>query len=891
MRPLKRLDRLAPLLGLLLFSAAMWLLSRELRGFRLTEVSAYLHALPPARIAIALGLTALNYVVLTGYDALALRYVHEKLPYRRSALVSFISYAMSMVLGHAVLTGGAIRYQFYSAWKIPGEKIARIALFCGAAFWVGFITLGGAVFVLDPLPVPDAFPISPRVLGALFLSASATWLVANVVRRRPLHLGRWIVELPGWRTTLGQIIVAATDLLLAAGVLWMLLPPDLGITAGHLLSAYLLAAVVGVISTVPGGLGVFDGLLVALLAPAVPAPVVVGAVVAYRGIYYFLPFGAAVLTLVATAAARHRAVVSGHLSALWEAAGRWLPVLVPRALAATTFGAGAILLATGALPAEGSRMAWLSRAVPLGAIEASHFAGSMAGAALLVVAGGLWRRRDGAYWVAVGLLGIGAVASLVRGIDYEEAAVLLLTLSVLLPCRRYFSRRSALFGGAASTGWLLAVAVVLLGTLWIGLFSYRHLAYAGEMWWQFALRADAPRFLRGMAGATAVVLTAGVAHLLRSAPAVIGLTATAEALERARSVIAACSETEANLALLGDKRLLFPPDLAPGDPADGFVMYAPQGGSWIAMSAPIGPRATRDSLAWAFRAAAAAEGARPVFYELPEEDLALMLELDLAVYKLGEEASVALTDFSLDGGARRGLRRTLRQVEASGCTMEVVPPESVGALMLELQRVSDAWLSQKNVPEKGFSLGRFDADYLRNFPVAIVRGPSTGPGADAVHGPGEAPPIVAFANLWANDRLPGTTPGAAARTELSCDLMRFDPQRAPDGVMEYLFIRLMLWGASEGYAAFSLGMAPMSGLEPDETSQALAPLWNRAGALLYRYGEQFYNFRGLRAFKEKFDPEWKPRYLAAPRGRLALTAALTDVTALIAGGIGDLLRR
>ncbi|MGD8497230.1 MAG: bifunctional lysylphosphatidylglycerol flippase/synthetase MprF, partial [Gemmatimonadales bacterium] len=666
------------------------------------------------------------------------------------------------------------------------------------------------------------------------------------------------------------------DLVLAASVLWTLLPADAGVTPGHLLSAFLLAAIAGVVSTVPGGLGVFDGILVALLAPAVSAPVLVGALVAYRGIYYFLPFGAAVVALVGMAAARRRAAVRGRLTSLGASVGRWLPVLVPRALAATTFGAGAVLLVTGALPAEGSRMAWLSRALPLGAIEASHFAASMIGTALLVVAGGLWRRRDGAYWLAVGLLAIGAVASLVRAVDYEEATILLVALAFLLPCRRYFSRRSALFGGPASPGWLLAVTVVLLGTLWVGLFSFRHVAYAGDLWWKFAFEADAPRFLRGMAGAAAVVVTAGLAHLLRSTPTAIGAPPTPEVLDRAREVIANCPATEANLALLGDKRLLFPPDVAAGDPADGFVMYAAQGNSWIAMGGPFGPKPTRESLAWAFRAAAEAAGARAVFYEVTEDELPLMLELDLALYKLGEDASVPLAEFSLEGGSRRRLRQTVRRVESAGCAMEVLLPGEVEAVLPELRRVSDAWLAAKNVTEKGFSLGRFDEAYLRNFPVALVRGPEG---------------IVAFTNLWANDRLPGVPARPIARAELSCDLMRFDPERAPDGVMEYLFIQAMLWGTSEGYGAFSLGMAPMSGLEPEQSTQALAPLWNRAGALLFRYGEQFYNFRGLRQYKEKFDPEWTSRYLAIPRGRLALTAALTDVTSLIAGGLGDLLRR
>ena len=109
---------------------------------------------------------------------------------------------------------------------------------------------------------------------------------------------------------------------------------------------------------------------------------------------------------------------------------------------------------------------------------------------------------------------------------------------------------------------------------------------------------------------------------------------------------------------------------------------------------------------------------------------------------------------------------------------------------------------------------------------------------------------------------------------------------APRGVMDYLFTRLMLYGRDAGYASFNLGMAPLSGLE----SRQLAPLWTRAGALLFRHGEHFYNFRGLRAYKEKYQPRWEPKYLASPGG-LALPRILANVTSLISGGIGGVMKR
>ena len=143
---------------------------------------------------------------------------------------------------------------------------------------------------------------------------------------------------------------------------------------------------------------------------------------------------------------------------------------------------------------------------------------------------------------------------------------------------------------------------------------------------------------------------------------------------------------------------------------------------------------------------------------------------------------------------------------------------------------------------------------ILGFPVALIR-------------VGDA--VVAFANVWVG----------ADRTEISVDLMRYTSV-APPGVMEFLLIELMLWGKENGYQRFNLGMAPLSGIE----NRSLAPLWNRVGALLFSRGEPFYNFQGLRLYKEKFDPLWEPRYLASPGG-LVLPRILTNVASLISGGL------
>jgi phosphatidylglycerol lysyltransferase len=336
-------------------------------------------------------------------------------------------------------------------------------------------------------------------------------------------------------------------------------------------------------------------------------------------------------------------------------------------------------------------------------------------------------------------------------------------------------------------------------------------------------------------------------RLLRHAPPEMHLPDRTE-LDRAAEVIASSRDSSTNLVLVGDKALLW------SSSARGLLSYGVSGRSWVALGDPLGDEEDREELAWRFRELADRHGGWTVFYEVGVEHLPLYIDLGLTLLKLGEEAKVPLAAFSLEGSNRRALRRTQRQMERDGVNFTVVPPEEVPPLLPQLRAISDAWLEEKRTREKGFSLGRFDEVYISRFPLALARQNGV---------------LLAFANIWT------TRP----KTELSIDLMRYTPA-APGGVMQFIFTELMLWGRAQGFRSFRLGMAPFSGLE----SRALAPLWTRVGAFMYRYGEHFYNFQGLREYKEKFDPVWEPRYLASPGG-LALPRILPSIAALISGGI------
>jgi phosphatidylglycerol lysyltransferase len=412
--------------------------------------------------------------------------------------------------------------------------------------------------------------------------------------------------------------------------------------------------------------------------------------------------------------------------------------------------------------------------------------------------------------------------------------------------RPAFDRRAAFFDTRFSAPWLAALTGAVLASIWLGFFAFKHVDYSNELWWQFELHGEASRFLRASVGVAVVLLLTGIARLITFAPHEMTLPTDADLADAAR-IISTQPYTYPFLVFLRDKALLFNEDRS------GFIMYGVQGRTWIALSDPVGPPETFPELLRAFLDRCDDFGGEPVFYEVRKDCLHVYADFGFTFVKLGEDARVALAGVTLEGSAGYKHRQAVRRLEKEGGSFRIVEAAQVPEILPQLRAVSDDWLEHKATAEKGFSLGFFDDAYLARFPVAVIE---------------QGGRIVAFANIWQG----------ADHRELSIDLMRYH-RDAPKGVMEALFVHLMLWGRQQGYIWFSLGMAPLSGFE----SSALASMWNRLGSFLYEHSESVYNFQGLRAYKEKFAPVWEPKYLAYPGG-LRLPRILANMTALVAGG-------
>ncbi|TJY59438.1 bifunctional lysylphosphatidylglycerol flippase/synthetase MprF [Sinimarinibacterium sp. CAU 1509] len=836
----------AAALTILLFSLALWMLHRELGDFHPSQFSAQLRAVTPQAIAWALLLTGASYFVLTLHDVIALRAIARKLPYSLVSRVAYLSYAIGHNVGFAALSGGAMRLRMYGSVGLTTLEITSIVAIGSATFFMGAALLLDLSLLLDAGDAARVLHITnvTASVGGWGLLALLLAYVAIAGRKRTLAIGSWSVNTPGATTTVLQFVLGALDIVFAASAFYVLLPADPNLSLPAFTGLYVVAMVAALASGVPGGIGVFESILLVLLPQQSPGAVL-AACALYRAIYYLLPFAAALALMVVQEVALRGKTVRR----LARGAGGWIGLVTPQVLGVAVFIAGTVLLISGALPSVGSRMGL----IPLPLVELSHLAGSATGAGLLILARGLLQRIDAAYYLTQVLLATGIAASLLKGGDYEEASLLLAVMSALRLARPRFDRHATLRAIGVSGPWLAAIAITLLASIWIGLLAFRHVQYHDALWLHFALNADAPRMLR--AALTAVAVAAGLLLWLWLSPARPRLSLPdARDLEDAAACVRRSTQTSANLVFTGDKRLLF------CDERDAFIMFQVSGRSWIAMGDPVGNPQRFDLLAWRFRELCDRHAAWPVFYQVGAKLLPMYLDLGLSPAKLGEEARVALADFSLEGPRRADIRHSHRRAQRDGAQFELLQPTQVQEQLNALRLVSNRWLSNKSGAEKGFSIGAFTQDYVTRFPCGVVR----------VNGE-----IVAFATLWCTEE----------RQELSVDLMRYD-QRAPKGAMEFLFAELMLWGKTEGYAWFNLGVAPLAGLE----AHPLASPWHKLGIFIYRQGETFYNFDGLRRYKAKYDPQWQPRYLVSPGG-LRLPRVLLDTASLIGGGVRGVIRR
>ncbi|NOX72151.1 MAG: bifunctional lysylphosphatidylglycerol flippase/synthetase MprF [Alphaproteobacteria bacterium] len=854
-----RLRSFAPiLLGIALFALGVFALYHLLRPVNPADVLKQARATPPALLAAALGATFLGYVALIGYDWSALRYLGKKLPLRIIAIGGFLGYSFGNTIGISIVSGGAVRYRIYSAFGLNAFEVARVSTFVALAFGFGITVIGLGALAFHPYALESVLPWSPaltRLLAAVSAVGLLGVLTWSAVSGKTFRLKNLEIAAPSPGILLGQLAFTLIDIIMAALTLYVLLPagvPDF-ITFVAIFAA---AAMAGVLSHVPGGVGVFESVIIASMPAGVPLDQVAAGLLMYRLVYYLVPF-----TLALVFVALNEARLAGGLAArlLGDVSEQMRPIariatsVAPSVTGTMAFGLGVYLLLMALIPSAIPNQIDPNDLLAAVLLEGGALFSAALGVVLILLSQGLIRRISGAFWLTEIALVAGVLASMLNGLDTESALLLIAAATVLWPLRAEFYRSAKLTQGVLSPGWFALVAGIVLGVAAFFFSVHANTPYSNDLWTEFAGGANTPRALRAALLASALLTFVTIYLALQPARA-HSRPPDENALATAKRIIAAQNDPEACLALSGDKSLFF------NDTEDAFIMYARQGRSWVAYRDPVGPQDAVRDLAWSFFDEAYAANCRPIFYEVSEKYLPLWIEMGFTLHKMGEESIIHLPEFSLAGGKFKKMRAAHHKALRSGLQFSICTPPHSTDFIDQLRTISDAWMGGRKGREKGFSVGRFDAEYLGNFPIAIVRREGR---------------VLAFANIL--------RPGDGAH--VSIDLMRYLPEEA-SGMMEFLFIEVMQLYRDQGAVDFSLGMAPLAGLETRHGTR----LWNRFGALLFRHGGGFYNFAGLRGFKQKFRPAWQSSFIAVPGGTTPLVA-LKDVAILIAGGAMAVVRK
>lgn len=838
-----RLERFAaPVLALVVCALLLLVFQHLSHAVNYKAVVHQLHDMSLDAWAGALLATVLSYAALVGRDAVGLRYLGAKVPHSVLWVGATVASALGNATGFGALTGGAVRCRVYGAAGITPVQVGRLTLFTSVtlALALALMTAIGMVAAADALS--GMLHVSPgllRVAGVAVILLFVTMTLLCGASPRPLQSRwRWLaLTIPTRRDLVAELVLAALDVSAAALALWSVLP-HAQVGFGVFLAVFSAAMLLGMIGHTPGGVGVFEAAMVLALGRNTNAPELLAALLAYRAIYFGLPL---VVSTAVLAIFEGRAL-KGRFAFLNPSN---VSQLAPLFLSLVTFVVGGMLVISGATPAFGKRLVILQAVLPLWVLESSQLLGSVLGVVLLFVARGLLRRLDAAWWVAIVLAVTNLALSLAKGLAFVEVGVLSLLIVLLLATRDRFNRRSSLLSERFTASWLVSVAMVIGLAVWIMLFAFRDVNYSRDLWWQFAFDERAPRALRATLAAGLFASLIAVWQLLRPAAGRFVKPAPQDLIDAAR-IFRAQERSDAGLAMMGDKSFLF------SESREAFLMYAKHGRTWAALHDPVGPRREWAELIRKFVQLAHAHNGRAAFYQVRADALPLYLDAGLTLMKLGEEAHVALADFDLKGSHRAHLRYAIKRGERDGFDVEVLDPAQIPEAMPVLRTISDAWLGSREAREKSFSVAAFTDEYLAAQSVLLVRQQG-------------AP--VAFVTFMTTD----------LHTEATVGVMRHVPDASPYA-MEYLFTKLALHLKQAGFQTLSLGIAPLSGMQPTP----LASPWHRLAGLVWRFGGRFYNFRGLRGFKSKFQPRWEPRYLAAS-GSVGVFFTLADLS-LLAGG-------
>ena len=837
-----------PFVGVTMFLMAILFLQKEIREYSIADILKHIKNMEGKGIIFAFIFTVLNHWALTLYDYLGFRYVKNSLEYKKISLTSFVSFVFGNNIGFSGFSSSAVRVRFYSFWKIPLGDILQIIVFCLISFWVGLIATVALFFTVFSNETGDMMFMAKfhtKTIGSFCLTLTIFYLLMAYFWKGSITLRGKEIKLPNFKISILQILVSIVDWIFAGAALYVLLPSVEGLSFVKFFSVFILGLISGLVSNIPGGLGVFETILAAGLSSYYGLDVLLGTIFIYRLIFYIFPLIVATIAYSFFELMNIKDLVKETGKFLGEISGN----MIPSFLFISFFTGGLIIFSDGFY----GEVLKLGIDIPQHYLNLAIFLERIAGLIMIVLSFGLRRKLYNAYRFSLLIVPFILVISSLHGISILKTLFLLLIFITLITSRNSFYLKPVWSKKYYFELWFGIFWISLISTVWIEVFSRASKYSKRAIDWEVNSGYGIVLLLQ-------IILLIALFGLLYSLAKITAshrhpfILPSQEDLDLVKSIVAQNKNPYGNLALLGDKSFYF------NEERDTFIMYRITGRYWISYGDPIGVKERFKETIEGYFEYSHKHGGKPVFYQVARENTGYYADIGFNLMKIGEEAAIVLSDFTMEGKKRARLRYVKNKFDKRGFTFEILHSGQLEEIMPELREVSDRWLENKNVGEKRFSLGCFDEKYLKNFSIAVVK---------------EGEKIIAFGNIFKTEN----------KCSLALDLMRYIPG-SEDHVMEYLFINLILWAKEEGYRFYDLGMAPLSGIYSNKYSS----IWYRAGHMIFTSGEKIYNFRGLKTYKEQFGPQWEAKYIALKK-QGELPFALLNISFLIGGGVKGVIKK
>jgi len=774
------------------------------------------------------------------YDVLGVKAFQFEVRKDELLIISFVANTVNILLGLGGLTGASIKTLLLKKSNIDFKQMISYN-----TLLVTSATTGLSFYAIIAL-------LNFNSITALFNQYKWLWICLTAFGLYLIlyfFLDRFVRKFKDWANAFGtfnlfklRLRLMAVSILewTLAGILFYLIACyfHANISFMTVMSVFIVSAIAGIISFLPGGAGSFDLIaIVGLHLSGLTSDQALTVVILYRIFYYFIP----ALTAIVVFSLR---ILSKSEKKEYVITSNVFGQFVATIMAIIVFSCGIVLLSSALAPSLITRINLISDFLSVSFLQFSRSISIAIGLMLLITSREIYLRVQRAYYVVMILLFAGGIFTFIKGLDIEELIFILIAMGIIRLSKNNFYRKSV--PGKLSYLIFTTLSLMLILIVYLKISHLLFFNYVIKYDYPYLAFYDIRTFVQSGIIAYVLLIVFVLIWYLKSKSIKKDILYQGVNQEKLEQFLKKNRGHHlSHLLYLGDKQLFWA--------ADDQVLFAYSKfkSNIFVLGDPIGEKSLIPRGIQEFQSFLDLYGYRAIFYQVEEDNLSLYHDYGYYFFKLGEEAIVDLQSFEMTGSNRSSFRNTLKRFEKDGFTFEIMYPPYNNATMDELKLISDEWLGKRN--EMGFSIGWFDISYLQKAPIAVVRSQSENK-------------ILSFVSLIYHDQ---------QKECIGIDLMRYKKE-VPNSTMDFIFIQLLIYFKEMGYHYFSFGVAPLSKV-------GYAPFSHKSEKVvhfIYRHGKLIYSFEGLRKYKEKFDPAWEPRFLAYPK-LMSLPALLIEISQLI----------